>query len=324
MAQPPGRVVEAVGNPARPGATVGHVDRLRTRALTVEQRKWIFCYAALLPIIALFFILRILPIFRTFALSAYESNLVNPQARFIGLSNYENLLQDSNFQAALKNTTLFAIIIVTLGVGIGFVLALLMNQRFRLSPLYETVYFLPYITPMVPVALMWKWIYDPAYGLLNYIISLFGFKAVGWLVYPEIALWSIAIMSVWKIVGYNMIIFLVGLRNIPAMYYEAAAIDGGSGRDLLRHITLPLLKPIALFVIVVNTIGAYNVFTQVYVMTAESSGSSANTVRVMVYDIYENAFRYFRMGYASAEAVILFAIILLLTLVQFRVIRTEE
>ena len=298
--------------------------RVRSRLLTVEQRRWLFCYLGLLPILGLFIILRVVPIVRTFALSLYEGSIVAPQSQFVGLTNYLNLLQDINFQTALKNTTLFALIIVSLGVTVGLGLALLMDQRFRLSPLYETLYFLPYITPMVPVAMIWKWIYDPSYGLLNYILSWFGMSPVGWLVYPNIALWSIAMMSVWKIVGYNMIIFLVGLRNIPVVYYEAAAIDGARGPQALRYITLPLLKPIILFVLVVNTIGAYNVFTQVYVMTAESSGSAANTVRVMVYDIWENAFRYFRMGYASAEAVILFVIILLLTLVQFRLIRTED
>lgn len=313
-----------------PAGGAGHVDempaprRIRSRLLTVEQRRWVFCYLALLPILGLFMVLRVLPIVRTFVLSVYEGTIVAPQAEFVGLAHYLNLLQDINFQTALRNTTLFALIIVSLGVTTGLVLALLMDQRFRLSPVYETLYFLPYITPMVPVALIWKWIYDPSYGLLNYILSWFGIQPVGWLVYPNIALWSIAMMSVWKILGYNMIIFLVGLRNIPAMYYEAAAIDGARPSQSLRYITLPLLKPIILFVLVVNTIGAYNVFTQVYVMTAESSGSAANTVRVMVYDIWENAFRYFRMGYASAEAVILFVIILLLTLVQFRVIRTED
>ncbi len=313
-----------------PAGGAGHVDempaprRIRSRLLTVEQRRWVFCYLALLPILGLFMVLRVLPIVRTFVLSVYEGTIVAPQAEFVGLAHYLNLLQDINFQTALRNTTLFALIIVSLGVTTGLVLALLMDQRFRLSPVYETLYFLPYITPMVPVALIWKWIYDPSYGLLNYILSWFGIQPIGWLVYPNIALWSIAMMSVWKILGYNMIIFLVGLRNIPAMYYEAAAIDGARPSQSLRYITLPLLKPIILFVLVVNTIGAYNVFTQVYVMTAESSGSAANTVRVMVYDIWENAFRYFRMGYASAEAVILFVIILLLTLVQFRVIRTED
>lgn len=313
-----------------PAGGAGYVDempaprRIRSRLLTVEQRRWVFCYLALLPILGLFMVLRVLPIVRTFVLSVYEGTIVAPQAEFVGLAHYLNLLQDINFQTALRNTTLFALIIVSLGVTTGLVLALLMDQRFRLSPVYETLYFLPYITPMVPVALIWKWIYDPSYGLLNYILSWFGIQPIGWLVYPNIALWSIAMMSVWKILGYNMIIFLVGLRNIPAMYYEAAAIDGARPSQSLRYITLPLLKPIILFVLVVNTIGAYNVFTQVYVMTAESSGSAANTVRVMVYDIWENAFRYFRMGYASAEAVILFVIILLLTLVQFRVIRTED
>jgi multiple sugar transport system permease protein len=150
-----------------------------------------------------------------------------------------------------------------------------------------------------------------------------GIGPVGWLIYPTYALWAIVAMSVWKVVGYNMIIFLVGIRNIPALYYEAAAIDGASAFQQFRRVTLPLLKPIILFVTVVSTINAYNVFTQVYVMTTGSQGAPGNSVRVLVFDIYENAFRYFKMGYASSEAVVLFAIILLLTLIQFRVIRYD-
>jgi multiple sugar transport system permease protein len=296
---------------------------LWARLWTVEHRRWVFCYAGLLPILVLYLALRIIPIIRTFALSLYESNLINLQSQFIGLANYWNLFQDELFQTALKNTTLFAIATVALSVTIGLALALMMNYRFRLSPLYETIYFLPVITPMVPVAIIWKWIYDPSFGLLNYILSWFGVKPIGWLVYPDIALWAIVILSVWKVVGYNMVIFLVGLRNIPTVYYEAAAIDGAGGSSLFRHITMPLLKPIILFIVVVTTINAYNVFTQVYVMTTGLQGAPGNTVRVLVYDIWENAFRYFRMGYASAEAVILFIIVLILTLIQFRLIRSE-
>ncbi|GAK59165.1 binding-protein-dependent transport systems inner membrane component [Candidatus Vecturithrix granuli] len=295
-----------------------------SRFWTIERRKWMFCYTGLLPVLGLFMLLRIIPIVRTFILSFYDSDLINPQSRFIGVENYLSLFSDYLFRTALLNTTLFAVGTVTLSVGFGLFLALLMNQKIRLSAFYETVYFLPVITPMVPVSIIWKWIYDPSFGLLNYILSWFGIDPVGWLVYPKIGLWAIVVMSAWKLVGYNMVLFLVGLRSIPDEYVEAAALDGAGRFGLFRYITLPLLKPIILLVVVINTISSYNVFTQVYVMTAGSQGTAANPVRVLVYDIWENAFRYFRMGYASAEAVILFLIVLLLTLVQFRAMRSEE
>jgi multiple sugar transport system permease protein len=180
------------------------------------------------------------------------------------------------------------------------------------------------ITPMVPMAIAWKWIFDARIGILNYLLSWFGIPAVGWLTSPNVAIWSIIIMSVWKVLGYNMVLLLVGLKNIPASLYEAAAIDGAFGWRLFRRITLPLLRPILLFVIVVSTINAYNVFTQVYVMTQGSQAAPGAQLRVLVTDIYQNGFQFFKMGYASAEAVVLTLIILALTLVQFKVIRVDE
>ena len=289
----------------------------------LERKRRVFCYMALLPILIIFLIIRVIPILRTFALSFTDASLISLKSNYIGMENYNFLFQDELFILALKNTTLFAFSTVLFSVFFGLVLALLMYRKTRLSPLYETIYFFPVITPMVPVAIIWKWIYDPSYGLMNYILSWFRIKPVGWLVYPDIALWAIVILSVWKVVGYNMMIFLVGLRNIPTMYYEAARIDGATGVNLFRYVTFPLLKPILLFIIVVTTINSYNVFTQVYVMTTGLQGAPGNTVRVLVYDIWENAFRYSRMGYASAEAVILFLIILLLTLAQFKLVKSE-
>ena len=164
----------------------------------------------------------------------------------------------------------------------------------------------------------------PQYGLLNYFLSLLGISPRAWLVYPNLALYAIVIMSVWKIIGYYMMIFLVGLKNISKEYYEAALIDGAVGGQVFRYITLPLLRPIVLYVLVVATIQAFNVFTQVYVMTSDIQGAPGRLVRVFVYDIYENGFRYFKMGYASAEAVILLLIVLALTIFEFRVMGKED
>ena len=294
------------------------------RRLNIERRRWLFCYAGLLPVLALFAVLRLIPIMRTFLYSGFNSSVANPLENFIGLENYAMLLQDGIFWSSLKNTFLFAAGTVVLSVAGGLILALMVNVRWRLTPFFEIIYFLPVITPMVPVAIIWKWIYDPSYGLLNYIISWFGVKPIGWLVYPDLALWAIVMVQVWKVLGYNMIIFLVGLRNIPPTYYEAAAIDGAGGAGVLRHITMPLLKPILLFVVVITSINSFNVFTAVYVMTQGIQGTGGSAVRVLVYDIWENAFRFWRTGYASAEAVVLFIIVLMLTLIQFRVIRSEE
>ena len=184
---------------------------------------------------------------------------------------------------------------------LSLALAVALNRPSRLTGLYQTLYFLPVITPMVPVSVIWKWIYDPGYGLLNYILSLFGVRPIGWLMYPNLALISIIIMCVWKNLGYNMIMFLVGLKNIPAQYYEAAAIDGASRWQAFWRITLPLLKPILLYVLVTSTIDGFNIFTPVYVMTTGSQGAPGNAVRTLVFNIYEEGFRYFKMGYASSR-----------------------
>ena len=289
---------------------------------SLATSRYIFVVCALAPIMAIYAVLRIIPIAQTFWMSFHDYRLVGDRP-FIGLDNYVYLLEDQNFWTALRNTTAFAVFTVFFSVVLGLLVAVVLSGRIRFRSLYEAIYFIPVITPMVPVSIAWKWIYDPTYGLLNYFLGTLGIPPVGWLIYPTYALWAIVAMSVWKVVGYNMIIFLVGIRNIPALYYEAAAIDGASSWQQFWRITLPLLKPIILFVTVVSTINAYNVFTQVYVMTTGSQGAPGNAVRVLVFDIYENAFRYFKMGYASAEAVVLFLIILALTLIQFKVIKYD-
>ena len=246
--------------------------------------------------------------------------------RFIGFDNFSKLFKDKIFITSLANTTLFTILVVLFSFVISLALAIMLNNRRmeRFSAVYELIYFLPVVTPMVPVAVMWKWIYDPQYGLLNYFLSLFGIPSQAWLIYPNLALYAIVIMSVWKIIGYYMVIFLVGLKNIPKDYYDAASIDGAVGWQVFRYITLPSLRPIVLYVLVVATIQSYNVFTQVYVMTSDIQGAPGRLVRVLVYDIYENGFRYFKMGYASAESVILLLIVLFLAVIEFRLIGKED
>jgi multiple sugar transport system permease protein len=282
-----------------------------------KRQRYRFVYLSLIPIVALYALLRIVPIGQNIAYSFFESSIGNPFASFVGLQNYKELFTDTLFGVSIKNTTYFAVFVTFFGVVGSPFIALLLATPNKLSGFYETAYFLPVITPMVPVAVVWKWIYDPSFGLLNYVLSWFGIDPVAWLIYPQTALLAIIIMSVWKIIGYNMIIFLVGIRDIPDTYVEAAMIDGASRLQILGRIILPLLKPIILLVVVITTINSYNVFTQVYIMTSGAQGAPGGAVRTLVFDIYENAFRYFKTGYAAAEAVMLLVIILVLTFVQF-------
>ncbi len=289
----------------------------------LRQWDWrivLFCYVALAPVLALFAYVRVVPIIWSVVISFYRWDLIRPLKPFIGLANYENLLSDENFLLALKNTAIYSIATVILSTLIALPLAVFLARKGRFS----VFYFLPVITPMVPMAIAWKWIYDYNYGLFNYVLSLFGIPPVAWLTDPNIALWALIIMSVWKVLGYNLILFLVGIRNIPVTYNEAASLDGASSWQRFRYITLPLLKPILLYVLVTATINAFNVFTQVYVMTVGSQASPGQAVRVLVFDIWQNGFQYLKMGYASAEAVMLTFIVLGFTWIQFRLARSQE
>ncbi len=287
-------------------------------------RLTLFCYVALAPILLLFAYVRVAPIVWSVILSFYKWNLISPLKPFVGFANYELLLSDENFLLALKNTAVYSIATVVISTVLALPLAVFLAGKGRLAAFYQTVYFLPVITPMVPMAIAWKWIYDYNYGLLNYALSFLGIKPVAWLTDPEIALWALIVMSVWKVIGYNLILFLVGIRNIPPMYFEAAGLDGASGWQRFRYITFPLLKPILLYVLVTATINAFNVFTQVYVMTLGSQAAPGQAVRVLVFDIWQNGFQYLKMGYASAEAVALTFIVLGFTVIQFRFARGEE
>jgi multiple sugar transport system permease protein len=317
-------MAEPSANPCLPNGTT-LADRI-SRQLQINRltlAKYCFCYLGLVPVFVIYWILRLEPIARTFILSFYDWHLIRPVRPFVGLANYWDLLSDENFLLALKNTTLFAVFVVGVSVVLGLALAILLVGKLRFTAAYQAMYFLPVITPMVPMAIAWKWIFDARYGILNYALSWVGVRPIGWLTSPDVAMWAIIIMSVWKVLGYNMVLLLVGLKSIPVVYYEAASIDGAGGWAVFRRITLPLLKPILLFVIVVSTINAYNVFTQVYVMTQGSQAAPGAPLRVLVFDIYQNGFQFFKMGYASAEAVVLTLIVLVLTLVQFRVIRLD-
>jgi multiple sugar transport system permease protein len=264
------------------------------------------------------------PILITLGAGFYNWDMIRPIRSFVGLGNYLELLHDPNFQNALSNTTILAAGSVILATVFALALAVTVNARITGAPIYQLIYFLPVVTPWVPVTVVWKWIYDARYGPLNQALEALGLPGQAWLVEDTLALISILIVMVWKTLGYNLIMFLVGLNNIPQEYYEAAVVDGASGGRIFREITLPLLKPMLLFVIVISTINAFNVFTPVFMMTSDIQGAAAKLVRTLVYDMWENGFRYFKVGYASAEAALLLMIVLVLTLMNMRLFREDR
>lgn len=289
----------------------------------IQLRRYLFCYLMLTVPVTFFFVFRILPLIRTLALSVFSWDLISKEKPFVGLQNFQALWQDASFRLAFSNTTILAVAAVTGSVALGLVVALPLARRIHFESVYQLVFLLPFITSLVPEAIAWRWIYDTRYGILNYLLSLIGAAPVPWLSDPNATLWAVIIMSVWKTLGYNMMLFVVGLRAIPAEYREAGQLDGASAWQQFRFITLPLLTSTVLLVIVISTINAYNTFTIVYVLAADVQGSPGSLARVLIYDIFEKAFRFYRMGYASAEATVFLLIVLFLTAMQFRVLRTR-
>ena len=237
---------------------------------------------------------------------------------FIGLANYQKLfLSDRLFWIVLKNTFYYGFASVLLGTIGALFAAILMNQKVRGINVFRTLYYLPSVTSGVAIAIMWIWMFNPQVGMINYLLSLVGIKGPGWLNSQQWAMPALILMSLWGIGG-NMVILLAGLQSIPDHLYEAARIDGANKWHEFRHVTIPMLSPVLFFVIVISIIGSFQIFTNVYIMTRGGPGTAT---LVYVMHLYQNAFEYQKMGYASAMAWILFVIILGLTWLQFRASR---
>ncbi len=278
----PSEATLSVGRP--PARSIG----IRLRRLRHRLRIPLFCYFALLPVLALFFYVRIIPIGFGFILSLYRWNLISPRKPFVGLANYIQLFSDENFLAALKNTTVYSFATVIFTTILALPLAVFLSRQSRLSPFYQTIYFLPVITPLIPMSIAWKWIYDYNYGVLNYMLSLAGLPAVPWLTDPSIALWAVILMTFGNSSAMPWCCYLVGLRNIPHEYAEAASIDGATDTQRFWRITLPLLRPILLYVLVTASISSFNVFAQVYVMTRRFADRARQCVaRARLRHLYE-------------------------------------
>lgn len=234
-----------------------------------------------------------------------------------GLSNYEKLFQDPGLISALKNSFLFAALSVPLSIAIAIILAVLLNQKIKGMTIYRTMYFLPVITIPAAVAMVWKWLFNADYGLINFLLSLFGLEGPNWLTNPDLALISVILVSVWMQIGYYMIFFLSGLQGIPASLYEAASIDGAGPIRKFITITVPLLTPTIFFVTIISLIEALQVFDLIFMMIDVASPAAADT-RTIVVLFFREAFELNNKGFASAIAVLIFIIILAITLVQVK------
>ena len=277
---------------------------------------WLF----LAPALALIAILFFLPVAAALVLSFTDFDIYAvgdfDNARFIGLQNYGRLLRDPIFWTALKNTLYFALVGGPLTVLVSLGAALLVNARLvRFKGLFRTIYFAPVVTTLVAVAVVWRYLLHARYGLLNYGMERIGLAPIDWLGDPTWSMPAIILLSVWKNFGYNMIIFIAGLQNIPDELYEAAHIDGAGSWHRFWHITVPMLGPTFVFVGVITMIGYFQLFAEPYVMT--QGGPLKSTLSVVLL-MYEEGFRWWRMGYAAAIAFILFLIILAATLIQLR------
>ena len=272
-----------------------------------------------LPSLLFLAIFVVYPIIDAFYLSLHRYDLLTPPV-WDGLGRYRLLFDDDRFVKALGNTLLFALMTVPLGTVISLLLAVLINQPLRAIYFFRTAYYLPVVTSFVAVSFIWLWIYEPQFGLLNQLLDNVGLPTLAWLRDPKTSMLSIAILSIWKNAGYNMIIFLAGLQGVPTYLYEAAEIDGAGPVQRFWHITVPMLSPTTFFVFVVYFIGALQMFTQSWILT---QGGPLDSTLTVVYLIYQNGFEFLKMGSAAAMSVILFIIIAIVTYINTRIVRYD-
>jgi len=285
-------------------------DRAAARA------AWLFLAPALLLIGVFFFV----PVVASFGLSFTDFDIyavADPRnTQFVGLHNYLELARAPVFWTALRNTFYFTFVGAPLSVGLSLVAALLVNARaVRFKAFFRAAYFAPFVTTLVALAIVWRYLYQPRYGLLNAGLATFGLGPIDWLGDPRWAMPAIILLAVWKNFGYAMLIFIAGLQRIPEELYEAAALDGAGAWAQLRRVTLPLLTPTFVFVGIITAIGYFQLFAEPYVMT--QGGPLKSTLSMVLY-MYEEGFRWWRLGSAAAVAFVLFVIILGATLLELR------
>lgn len=283
---------------------------------TAEAREALTAWSFLSPSLVHVVVFSIGPVLFTLYVSLHRWDLLAPSKPFVGAENYRELMGDPLFWNALANTAIYSVHVpFTMVLALGA--ALLLDRRLRGARLLRAMVFLPYVVSSVAIAIVWQWIFNAEYGLLNYGLRLVGAPAVDWLGNPRTALLALMVVSAWVQLGYQMVVYLAGLQGIPEALYEAARLDGARAWHRFRHITVPMLRPVSTFLFVTGVIWSFQVFTLVYVMT---EGGPVHSTDVLVFQIYQNAWEFRRMGYASALSWVLFALLLALTVAQWRLL----
>ena len=289
-----------------------------TRHIRLTSQHWGILFIA--PAVTFFLVVNILPMLYAAFLSLHDWNLLSIQKSFVFLDNYVDLLQSSAFRSCLLNTFLYTIIIVPLSLALGLGIALLLNAGVRAQSLFRTVYFIPVVTSVVAAGYIWTWLYDPTFGFINQSLAPLGvqlpFLKSTWMALP-----SIALMSVWKTLGFNVVIFLAGLQGIPRYVYEAARVDGASRWRIFSRITLPLLNPTVVFLSVIGVMHSFKIFGEVYVMSED--GGPLGSTKSVVFEVVQTSFESHRMGYGAAMTMILFVAIIAVTLIQMKLVTKE-
>lgn len=268
-------------------------------------------YLLILPNYLIFILFLMIPIVWTVVMSFTDYDLTSYQ--FIGWKNYVSLFRDRVFIRAFRNTVIYSVFTIPFAMALGLLLALALNKKCCFKSVFRTIFYMPNVLSVVAVSMAWLYMFDGNAGVLNRALSLLGLGKVDWLTNSSYALLSVCFVGIWFTVGYNMVIFLSGLQNIPDYLYEAVRIDGGSELQQFLHITVPMLRPTTFFIFVMACINSFQVFGQVYILTA---GGPSNATTTLAHQIYKNGFELYRMGYASAEAVVLMGIILLITVIN--------
>jgi multiple sugar transport system permease protein len=283
------------------------------------RREW-NAYAFLTPALIVFSIFTAFSLLFLVYMTFHEWSIIQPQKPYVGLDNYKDLIHDERFRRSVINTFYYTGAVVPLGIAVGLGIALLLNQPLRGRGLLRTMFFLPNITPLVVVAIVWKWLYNGDYGLFNYYLLKTHLinEPLLWLSDKNLAMPAVVLMAVWQSCGFAMVVYLAGLQAIPEELYEAAKVDGAGPFQRLRRITLPMLRPSTIFLVVIQIIFSFQVFTQIFVMT---SGGPVDRTTTVVYYVYESAFKFFEMGYASTIAFALFLMLLVFTFLQIRIQR---
>ncbi len=278
-------------------------------------------YLFLLPYALLFIPFRIYPVFSGLALSLYKRDILGLENQFIGLANFARALTDNVFWVSLWNTVRYTLISTPIMVPAGLLLAVGLARRSKSGAFFRVVFFMPRVISVAVATLVWRWIYQAEYGLLNHYLSLLGLPEQNWLASPVWSMFAIVVTDTWWVVGWPMIIFLAGLGQIDAQLYEAVRVDGAGAWQSFWHITMPGLRPSLLFIIVTHLIGSLQIFGLIFIMTR---GGPYGSTRVMVQYIYENGFEYYKMGYAAALSFLLMIVVLLATLLQFTILKPRE